>query len=123
MGMTTSSPAYTALFAAAALSIALALPAQAETDRTASPALHVAYADLDLTDAHDARVMVQRLNAAADEVCGDKVMSPLLPRAAANHRACVADAVAAAAGQVNAPLLTAMVQGVEHNASVALAAR
>lgn len=122
---TTSSPAFTTLLSAAALSLAFALPAQADTPRgQLTPAQQVGYADLDLGNAHDASVMLQRLAVAADQACGARVLSPLLPRAAANHRACVTETVAAATAQINEPMLTAVRRRhLQPDNSVSLAAR
>jgi UrcA family protein len=81
----------------------------------------VNFDDLNLTSQSGARTLLVRINRAAKAACGPLSHSPLLPREAANHRACVADAVDAAVKRVNLPVLTAL-----HNsaaADIAIAAR
>ena len=61
----------TMLMAAAAMSIALAAPAAAQTrDRFAS---RIAYADLNLTGTAGADAMLGRIRSAAAEACGDRM--------------------------------------------------
>lgn len=62
----------TMLMAAAALSLALATPAAAQTteDRFQT---RIAYADLDLSGAAGADAMLNRIRAAASDACGDRM--------------------------------------------------
>lgn len=96
--------------------------AQAQT--AASPATTVSYADLDLSTADGARVLLKRINAAAKEACGPApVMSPLTPVAATLHERCIAQAADKAVAEVNAPLLAALHTGVTQSAGELFAAR
>lgn len=75
---------------------------------TTSQTAHVSYADLDLSTPHDAKALLTRIRSAAGAACGDENHSPLFPRAMAQHRACVTDAVSAAIGRIDAPLVAAL---------------
>jgi UrcA family protein len=81
----------------------------------------VNFDDLNLTSESGARTLLVRINRAAKAACGPLSHSPLLPREAANHRACVADAVDAAVKRVDLPVLTALHTGAQ--ADIAIAAR
>lgn len=94
------------LVATAALTLPLFIqPAAAQLQRT------VTYRDLDIADAQDAAVLVERLDAASRAVCGGS------PRSHANYRvarvevtrafeACRAQAMDAALAQIDAPAVT-----------------
>ena len=102
------------LLAAASMSPAFAgTPAQAK----------VAYADLDLSTKAGARVLLSRIDVAANEACGKQIHSPLLPRESAFHRECVNDAVSNAVQRIGSPLVTALNGETQAQASVSLAAR
>ena len=61
--------------------------------------VQVRYVDLDLSDAADARTMLMRIERAAPEVCKYPLGTPM-------QRRCVAQAVANAVAQLNAPEVT-----------------
>jgi UrcA family protein len=81
----------------------------------------VSFDDLNLTSESGARTLLVRITRAARTACGPITHSPLLPREAANHRACVADAVDAAVRHVDLPVLTALHSGAA--ADIVIAAR
>ena len=81
----------------------------------------VVFDDLNLSSESGARTLLVRINKAAKAACGPATHSPLLPREAAYHRACVTDAVDAAVKRVDLPVLTALYNGAP--ADIAIAAR
>jgi UrcA family protein len=84
--------------------------ASAETGPEArSAAERVAYADLDLSTRHGAGQLLVRIEGAARRACGtEPTHSPLFPRASAEFRTCVSDAVDTAVQRIGSPTLTAM---------------
>ncbi|HEX4198979.1 MAG TPA: UrcA family protein [Caulobacteraceae bacterium] len=67
----------------------------------------VRYADLDLTRADGASVLLSRLRRAASLACGGRPSSPVDLGAMQDYRACVRNGLDGAVGRVNAPLVTA----------------
>jgi UrcA family protein len=76
--------------------------------QTAPQTAKVSYADLDLSTPGGAKALLTRIRVAAGSACGKENHSPLFPRAMAQHRTCVTDAVNAAVGRVDAPLVAAI---------------
>jgi UrcA family protein len=91
----------------AGLSAAISLSASAAADEP-SAAARVSYADLDLSTANGAQTMLSRINSAARSVCGPEGHSPMLPRAAAQFRACVNEAVGTTVHRLDAPVVLAL---------------
>lgn len=97
------------LLAAAAGAVLLGaapLAATAGTDADA-PAMAVSYGDLDLSTESGARILFERIQVAADEVC------PAVPdirdlNRVATHSRCVRGAIARAVQQVGSPRLAAV---------------
>ena len=80
--------------------------ATAETaPQTTAQTAQVSYSDLDLSTPHGAKTLLIRIKSAADAACGAENHSPLFPRAMAQHRTCVTDAVNAAVTRIDAPLV------------------
>ncbi len=77
------------------------LPAHAD-----APALRVKVGDLDLSHAAGVAILYQRLQFAAQEVCGPSSVTGSRLGVSA-HQACVNDAVENAVQQLNRPALTA----------------
>ena len=115
----TSSP-YSSSIISGVFSSALALGAVAwvmsagiglASAQTASPAAQpaaekVSYADLDLRTEHGAHVLLQRLDQAAQRLCGpEPVHSPLTPRQTAMFERCVDEAVHDAVHSTGEPLV------------------
>jgi len=82
--------------------------AELATAQTAPETRHVSYADLNLATPDDAKTLLTRIRVAAGAACGEENHSPLFPRAMAQHRACVTDAVSAAVERIDAPLVAAL---------------
>lgn len=110
-------PRRVVLDAAALLATALALtrltaivPAQADIGSHNVPQIDVPYGDLNLSNAAGARVMLQRIKAAASRVCGG---APDLrfPVEVRRYRQCVRFAVDQAVAQLNRPMVTALHNG------------
>jgi UrcA family protein len=78
------------------------------TAQTAPRTAQVGYADLDLSTPAGAKTLLTRIKFAAGKACGEENHSPLFPRAMAQHRACVSDAVNATVGRIDAPLVAAL---------------
>ena len=97
------------LLAAAAGAVlfgAAPLTATAATESDA-PTMAVSYADLDLATESGARILFERIEVAADEVC------PAVPdirdlNRVATHSRCVREAIARAVQQVDSPRLAAV---------------
>ncbi len=92
------------LIAIAAL-VAIAAPAAAR-EIPEAPRIVVKYSDLDLNRSAGADVLIARIRQAALNVCGDGHSTRGLDQAA-EHNACMAETMAAAVKQVNAPLVSA----------------
>jgi len=88
---------------AALAALTLAAPAL-----SATPAVRVAYADLDLTAPADAQAMLQRIRKAARQVCenGETTHEAVL-----RYDACRREAVARAVAALNAPAVKAAFDG------------
>ena len=128
-GLYTSSPnRYRGLGLALAIGAGLWLAtfgagiAQAEAPPAAeAKSRQVTFDDLNLSTTSGAHTLLVRIEKAAKAACGPFVRSPLLPREAAYHRECVADAVNAAVKRIDLPTLTALHSGAPTD--VAIAAR
>jgi UrcA family protein len=97
---------------AVTLSIAAASILTASAPANAQPQddairVTVSYGDLNLARADGAKVLLQRIQAAADRACGEAPDVRLMSRRAF-YDACRAHAVAAAVTDVGSPTLTAM---------------
>lgn len=98
-------------FYAATAAVALSL-----TALTTSPAFarditeSISYADIDLNTEHGARTMLQRIEHAARDVCGDTNGRITLSERTIVRR-CVTETKANAVTQLNNPTVTAMHQG------------
>jgi UrcA family protein len=92
--------------------------------QTAQPAAEkVSYADLDMRTEDGAHVLLQRLDAAAQRLCGSEpVHSPLTPRQTALFERCVNEAVHAAVHGTGEPLVLVL-NGQSLSAGAAFAAR
>ncbi len=92
--------------------------------QTPQPAAEkVSYADLDLRTEGDAHILLQRLDAAAQRLCGpEPVHSPLTPRQTAQFDRCVNEAVHAAVHSTGEPLVLVL-NGQSLPAGASLAAR
>lgn len=90
-------------------SLALAPAAMAEPDTVRPVSTSVSYADLDLSTEGGARAMLERVKLAARDMCGTQpIHSPLMPRAPAQFRDCVADAVDSAVNGLGSSLVLAL---------------
>ena len=92
--------------------------------QTAQPAAEkVSYSDLDLRTEDGAHVLLQRLDAAAQRLCGSEpVHSPLMPRQTAMFERCVNEAVHAAVHSTGEPLVLVL-NGQSLSAGASFAAR
>jgi UrcA family protein len=118
MGLPASSPI--ALVLVAGL---MAAPAMAAPPAQVQPTETLSFADLDLTSATDAAVMLTRIEKVALRVCGpEPVASPLTPRAVTLYRQCVDSTVATTVADISAPMLTAL-HNQESPAGAVLASR
>src|SRR5262245_51517886 len=110
----TSSPTFLTRFAGVAIATAATtlfmIPNQASAEtRLTAISESVSHADLDLSSAKDARVLLRRIHGAAIRACGSgPVHTPLNPRASADFRDCWIGAERAAVASLNAPMLTAL---------------
>jgi UrcA family protein len=102
-----------------ALSSAIAASAQAAPtifsnvapSNSGAAQVAVRYADLDLSRADGARVLLSRLRRAASLACGGRPSSPLDLGAMQDYQTCVRRGLDGAVGRVNAPLVTAVYRG------------
>lgn len=113
---------------AVALSISAVIWAAAAGTAQAQPALPraeaVSIADLDLSTADGARVLLKRLDVAAQRACGgEPVKSPLFPREPGLFEKCVKDAVSTAVRQADQPVLMAIHQEQSLSGGMTLASR
>jgi UrcA family protein len=76
----------------------------------------VPLADLDLASAAGARVLLQRIETAADEVCGGETHARS-KAAQADYRACRAQAISDAVASMRTPTLTALLAAPERRAA------
>ena len=84
----------------------LGQPAAAGESDAAREAVRVIYADLDLTSAHDAQVMLGRLHDAALDVCGASRASLSEYRWAVGRSECVRTSMNQAVANVRSPVLS-----------------
>jgi UrcA family protein len=97
---TTIHNSFRPVLVAATLVAGFALTAHAEE----FPQVHVNYADLNVNSTAGAKVLYQRIRAAADKVCdvyGDRDLGTM-----AAAKACKTHAIAEAVGTVHSPMLT-----------------
>jgi UrcA family protein len=99
----------TATLFAAAVALMIAAPAMAQTADDAIT-VSVQYADLDVGHAAGAKILLQRIEAAATTACGGEPDLRLLGERAGFDR-CKAATVAQALRAVDAPMVTAMANG------------
>lgn len=97
--------------------------ADVPAERFEAGSVNVAYGDLDLGYAADARVMLNRLEQAAYRACGEDPRwntsySLLWPRIKATYQACRSEAVSRAVLAVDAPELTRVYLGKDDSRSV-----
>lgn len=92
--------------------------------QTPQPAAEkVSFADLDLRTESGAHVLLQRLDAAAQRLCGpEPAHSPLTPRQTAMFERCIDEAVHAAVHSTGEPLVLVL-DGQSLSAGASLAAR
>jgi UrcA family protein len=102
----------TLLVLSAALTVGLTAPAfahAASADVTTDTAhVKVSFADLNLDRAHDASILLDRVQTAALESCGASTFSLPDYRAAVQRSACYRAGVAQAVNRIDAPRLTAL---------------
>jgi UrcA family protein len=98
-----------ALCLAAAATLSCAAPVLAQTSDTV-PSVTVKYADLDLGSLARARLLLKRIEAAADTACGGAPDIRQLSQWT-SFEACRGSAVARAVVAVDSPMLTAMANG------------
>ena len=89
---------------AGAMALGLAAPAMAESLTTTTAVRH---ADLDLSQAAAAHVMLERLDAAAARVCGASPFSLREVKAEVRRTSCYRDSLSQAVASLDAPAVTA----------------
>ena len=94
---------------ATAVTLSCAAPALAQTSDTV-PAVTVKYSDLNISSRPGARMLLERIDAAASTACGGAPDIRRLDRLA-SFEACRRSAVASAVAGVDSPVLTAMAHG------------
>lgn len=94
--------------AAIAASAFVAVPASAFAQDAETHSTRVFHADLDLSSADDAAVMLSRLHHAAHSVCTTPGLRPLSERRI--ERACETQVMEQAVASLDAPVLTALYQ-------------
>jgi UrcA family protein len=77
----------------------------AQSDET--PSVTVQYADLNLSTGAGAKAMLQRIQHAANSVCGPQSSQPI-DRMARLHETCVKQAISHAVSQLKNPMVTAL---------------
>jgi len=95
------------------LVLALVAPATvraAPVGDEAAPAITVRFADLNLSDAHAARILLARIDDAAMESCGATAFSDPLEYQVVRRSDCHAETVARAVAAIGAPALTAALE-------------
>jgi UrcA family protein len=99
----------TALMTVLALgAAAVSQAAFAQSDDVAS--MKVQYADLNLSSPAGAKAMLQRIDHAANAVCGPQSTSRI-DRAARLYETCVKQAISGSVRQLNVPMVTALYTG------------
>jgi UrcA family protein len=93
--------------ATAAVLGALVTAPAAIAEPTISSTVRVSYADLDLSREAGARVLLDRIEAASQKVCGPRP-SPRNLKINIHYRACYRDAVSQAVAAVESPRLSAL---------------
>lgn len=97
------------MFCAAALALAIPAAGQAAAARDDQPvSVKVRYGDLNLTQTHDAAVMLRRLDNAALESCGASKFSLREYRAAVRDSACYHDSMNRALADLGSPTVNAL---------------
>src|SRR5262249_14623984 len=95
---------FAAFCVAAAVMAVAAAPAAADP---APPSVTVQKADLDLSQPRDAHIMLRRIEAAADNVCGADV-AHAYPHTRATYESCRGRTITRALGGLRAPLVNAL---------------
>ena len=109
----------TALMSVLALgSAGVSQTAFAQSDDVAS--VKVQYAELNLSSPAGAKAMLQRINQAANEVCGPQ-STGRIDRVARLRETCVKQAISGSVRQLNAPMVTALYSGDGESALTTLA--
>ena len=107
----------TTLFAATLTLAAFAAgtPAFASEGNDRVPSIDVSYSDLNISNRSGAETLLRRIRSAAMSVCGanENARSFRDLKATRAARVCVRTAVEAAVRQVNAPMVTALYNGVD----------
>lgn len=113
-----------ALSVSAVIWAAAAGTAQAQTQPALPRAEAVSIADLDLSTADGARVLLKRLDIAAQRACGgEPVKSPLFPREPGLFEKCVKEAISTAVRQADQPMLAAIHEEQSLSGGMTLASR
>ena len=92
----------------AALALAAPMAVRAQTADQATTTARASYAGLDLSREQDARVMLDRVNAAALEACGASQESFSEYQAAVQRSDCYREGVSQAVAQLNAPEVSSL---------------
>jgi UrcA family protein len=77
-----------------------------------STSVRVNFADLDINDPAGADALLKRIGRAAVTVCGGEPGTPLLEAEVTDYQQCREDAIRHAVRRLNAPLVTAVANGV-----------
>jgi len=94
--------------ALAAMTLAAGQATAAGYDAFGADAIKVPVAKLNLQDRRDAKILLQRIDAAAMQVCGGSIWSSPDEWAAVRESGCHTRAVARAVAAVNAPTLSSL---------------
>lgn len=100
--------AVSVLSLASAAAYADSAPNVGTTVAGGSPASVVRFSDLNLNQPRDVARLVNRISAAANNVCGPRSFGGFFPTA--DYKACYSDAVARAVARIDRPLVSAYFQ-------------
>jgi UrcA family protein len=103
MPITIRTTLYTTLYCLCGATALLALQTTARAADDDLPSRRVSYADLDISKPAGAKVLYRRIEAAAEQVCGNEGRRNL--SAMTRDRACIDEAVATAVARVNSVAL------------------
>ena len=103
MNITTRTKLYTTIYCLCGAATLSALHTTAHAADDALPSRRVSYADLDISKPAGAKVLYRRIEAAAEQVCGNEGRRNL--SAMTRNRACIDEAVATAVARVNSVAL------------------
>ncbi|HEY7797660.1 MAG TPA: UrcA family protein [Hyphomonadaceae bacterium] len=107
------------LIATTAILGALAPVPSAVAEPVVRSSVRVSYADLDLSREAGAYVLLQRIEAASQRVCGPRP-SPRNLKIHIHYQACYRDAVSQAVAEVESPLLSALLDAPPRSRQVAV---